>query len=98
MTTAISQIPEDIPMVYSNWVRTKGNLLDLSVDFGYSEEPFLGPPEMGPSVRVVLSWEHAKGLIGLLQENVKAYEDNVGRVRTFQGEADENDDQATSTD
>jgi Protein of unknown function (DUF3467) len=95
MTSHIAKLPEDTDLVYANWLRLNASLLDLSIDFGYVEEPFMGPPEDGYPVRVVMSWEQAKGLIELLQDNVRVYEENVGRIRSFDGEeAGDDGDQA----
>lgn len=100
MTTHIAKLPEDTDLVYANWVRLNATLLDLSIDFGYVEEPLTGPPEDGYPVRVVMSWEQAKGLIELLEDNVRVYEENVGRIRSFDGEeaGDDDDQRVTPTE
>jgi Protein of unknown function (DUF3467) len=97
MTTGIAKLPEDTALVYANWVRMNAGLLDLSIDFGYVEESFMGPPEDGFPVRVVMSWEQAKVLVELLQENVKLYEEHAGKIRDFEGEGDDDDDQPGAT-
>ena len=97
VTTDIAKLPDDTDLVYANWVRLNASLLDLSIDFGYVEEPFTGPPEDGYPVRVVMSWEQAKGLIELLQDNIRVYEENVGQIRGFDGEEEDDDNQAATS-
>lgn len=98
MTRDIAKLPDDTALVYANWVRMNASLLDLAIDFGYVEEPFVGPPEDGYPVRVVMSWEQAKGLVELLEDNIRVYEENIGRIRSFDGEeADDDDDPATTS-
>ncbi len=95
MTTPIVKLPDNTKLVYANWVRLNANVLDLGIDFGYVEEAFMGPPEDGFPVRVVMSWEQAKGLMELLQENVSLYEQHAGKIRDFEGEEEDDDDEAT---
>jgi hypothetical protein len=97
MTTGIAKLPEDTALVYANWVRMNASLLDLAIDFGYVEEAFVGPPEGGFPVRVVMSWEQAKGLLELLQENVELYERHAGTIRGFDEGGNDDDDQADSS-
>jgi hypothetical protein len=52
----IAELPENTELIYANWVRLNGTLLDLSFDFGYTEEAFSGPPEKYPA-RIVMSWD-----------------------------------------
>jgi hypothetical protein len=87
----MAELPEDTQLVYSNWARLDGTLVDLALDFGYSEEPFMGPPKSFP-VRVVMTWEAAKGLHELLGSNLEVYEENIGQVRTFETEEVSGDD------
>ena len=96
---AIACVREERSKFLSMSLTNVANLLDVAIDFGYVEESFMGPPEDGYPVRVVMSWEQAKGLIELLQENVKLFEEHVGKIRDFEGEGDDDDDPAdASTD
>jgi hypothetical protein len=94
MTIGIAKLPEETALVYANWVRMNANLLDLAIDFGYVEESFMGPPEDGFPVRVVMSWEQAKGLLELLQENIQIFEGYAGTIRNFEGRSDDEDDES----
>ena len=78
MDMRMAELPEGTQLVYANWVRTNSSPFDLSIDFGYTTAP--GPPDEYP-VRVVMSWEEAKGLLSLVAENVADYEDQAGPIR-----------------
>lgn len=92
----IAELPENTELIYANWVRLNGTLLDLSFDFGYAEEAFSGPPENFPA-RVVMSWESAKVLAELLNEHLRVYEESVGEVRDFGDGGKEEDDAADTS-
>lgn len=76
-------------MVYVNWARTLGSPFDLIVDLGFRTEE--APPPEFP-IRVVMSWEQAKGLLMLLEHEIEHYEEEVGPIRDFGGEVVDADD------
>jgi hypothetical protein len=81
MTIPIADLPENTKLVYANWARMNPTPYDLSIDFGYNDEP--GPPKEFP-VRLAMSWEHARTLAILLERNLKAYEEQAGEIREFE--------------
>jgi hypothetical protein len=67
-------------LVYANWVRLAGTPYDVALDFGYRTDE--SPPKE-PTVRVVMTWEHAKDVLLLLQNSVEQYESQAGPIRDF---------------
>jgi len=65
-----------VPLVYANTVNVAGTALDLSVDFGYGSSE-----EAAMAVRVVTTWEQAALLVGMLQEAIDRYGQDVGPIR-----------------
>ncbi len=74
--------PEEL-LVYANWVRLEATPYDVSMDFGY--RPTEEPPRDFP-VRLVMTWEHAKDVLLLLDNAVKQYGENVGAIRDLGAE------------
>lgn len=85
----MADLPEGTQLVYVNWVRAQSTPFDLGLDFGYNDAP--GPPDSYP-VRVVMSWEHAKAFIQLLENGLKSYEEQAGPVRDMVEGVEESDD------
>ncbi len=70
-------------LVYANWVRLEATPYDISMDFGYRSTE--NPPKDFP-VHLVMTWEHAKDLLLLLDNAVKQYGENVGAIRDLGSE------------
>jgi hypothetical protein len=68
--------------VYANAVGARGGAFDISLEFGYVVPPGEGeaPPVPNWRVRVAMSWEHARAMLQLLEEQIQAYEDKVGPI------------------
>jgi len=81
----MANLPEDTKLIYANWMRVNGTVYDVGIDFAYIDED--GPPDSYP-VRVVMTWEHARLLHGLLERNLASYEEQVRPVQNFEGSED----------
>lgn len=75
--------PGAVSLVYANTTMAGGTPWELSLDFGYSA----GGGPFKPEVRVVMSWEQATALRGLLEGMVARYEKDFGKIREFHEEA-----------
>jgi hypothetical protein len=84
----IVDLPDDTKLIYANWMRVNGTVYDVGIDFGYIDEK--GPPDAYP-VRVVMTWEHARLLLGLLERNLSSYEEQVRPVPDFETSEDVSD-------
>jgi Protein of unknown function (DUF3467) len=65
-------------VVYANWVRVDMTPYDIALDLGYHSTP--EPPARFP-VRVIMTWEHARDLRGLLDESIKRFEADIRPIR-----------------
>jgi hypothetical protein len=70
-----------VPRLYVNAVGIRGGPFDLTLDLGFAVPR--GSPDERPEppewlARVSMSWEHAVGLIHLLEQSMKQYEEQVG--------------------
>jgi len=71
------QVPAPVPLVYANWIKFVPGPFDLSLDLGY-----FGPDTPPQStMRLVVTWEHAKLLHSALGELVAQREENVGEIK-----------------
>lgn len=68
-------------MLYANWVRVAATPYEIALDFGYREDD--APPK-APDARIVMTWEHAKDVLMLLQNTVEQYEKQAGPIRDFE--------------
>ena len=62
------------PTFYVNSINAQGGPFELTFDFGYR----LGDEDFTPNVRVLMSWEHAKIMTGMIGQLVSEYEARVG--------------------
>ena len=68
--------------MYVNAAAVRGGAFDLTIDLGYGTPPPPGEPPEPPEwlARVSMSWEHAAALMSFLQQAIKQYEEQVGRL------------------
>lgn len=85
----MTNVPEGTDLVYVNWVRTNATPFDIGIDVGYNDAP--GPPDSYP-VRLLMTWEHAKAFVELLERNIQSYEEEVGSLRDLIDRTEEDDD------
>lgn len=71
-------------LIYANSTRASGTPWDLSIDFAY----VAGDGVSKHGVRVVMSWEQAAAVQGLLGRMLAQYKDRFGPVRPFVAEAE----------
>jgi hypothetical protein len=71
-------------LIYANSTRASGTPWDLSIDFAYVG----GDGASKHGVRVVMSWEQASAVKGLLTRMISRYEAELGEVRPFVAEAE----------
>lgn len=75
--------PLRMQVVYANTAGIQGGPFDLAIDFGYMalrRDADEGVPETNWSVRVAMSWEHARSLYDLLGKQIEAFETAVGNL------------------
>jgi len=65
--------------VYSNLVLISHSNAEFVLDF---TRMLPGMPKAVVQARVILTPQHAKGLLSALDENVKRYEENFGEIKT----------------
>jgi hypothetical protein len=65
--------------VYANVTAGRGGPWDLTLDLGY-QFPSEDVENVQWAVRLVLGWPHAKALRELLDRQIEAYEEQVGKV------------------
>jgi hypothetical protein len=85
-TPQTPQAPETVEakLIYANSTRASGTPWDLSVDFAY----IAGDGASKHGVRIVMSWEQAAAVQGLLGRMLARYEDQFGPIRPFVAEAE----------
>lgn len=86
--------PMEVPLVYANRTRASGTPWDLSLDFAYVG----GDSAAKHGVRVVLSWEQAAAVRDLFMQMISRYEDELGAIRTFEGEPTVEDNSASDAE
>ena len=73
---------DDTVLVYCNAVRAFGGATDVTLDCGFR----YGNDEPTMAVRLVMSWEHAKMLLPVLEQLINNYETNVGEIPSPESE------------
>jgi hypothetical protein len=75
-------LPPPMQLVYANAAGIRGGAFDMSIEFAYVIPPGEQEAPQAPlwQVRVAMSWEHARALRGLLDEQIKKYESAVGEL------------------
>jgi hypothetical protein len=71
------------PRLYVNAIAIRGGAFDVTLDLGYSVPPVSQdqPPEAPEWLaRVSMSWEHATALARFLEEAIKTYEEQAGKL------------------
>lgn len=68
---------EGVPLIYMNWLRTVGTAGDVALDVGYQS----GNDVPVPSVRLAMTWEHAKLLYESIGNAIEQFEANNGPIR-----------------
>lgn len=68
---------EGVPLIYMNWLRTVGTAGDIAIDVGYQ----VGNDVPVPSVRLAMTWEHAKLLYESIGSAIEQFEANNGPIR-----------------
>lgn len=65
-----------IQLLYANATRVNGAAFDVAIDFGYqvADEPAQW------TMRVAMSWEHARVLASTIQKGLESYEEQVGPI------------------
>jgi hypothetical protein len=69
--------PEGVPLIYMNWLRTVGTAGDIAIDVGYQG----GNDIPTPSVRLAMTWEHAKLLYESLGDAIGQFEADNEKIR-----------------
>jgi hypothetical protein len=70
--------------VYSNWVMISHSPSEFIIDFG---RVLPGLPKIRVYSRIVMTPQHFKNLLAVVQKNVSTFEEKFGEIKTF-GEAD----------
>ncbi|MBN1528362.1 MAG: DUF3467 domain-containing protein [Thermoleophilaceae bacterium] len=68
---------EDVPRVYVNAVNLQGGLYDVTLDLAHR----VGNEDVAWTMRVTMSWEHARALADALSEATTEYQADIGEVR-----------------
>ncbi len=68
---------EGVPLVYINWLRTVGTAGDFAIDVGYQG----GNEPPVPSVRLAMTWEHAKLLYESLGGAIEKFQEQGESIR-----------------
>ena len=72
--------------IYANLVLISHSTAEFVVDF---TRMLPGMPKAVVQARIVLTPQHAKGLLKALEENIKKFEDRFGDITTVSGKQDE---------
>jgi Protein of unknown function (DUF3467) len=69
-------------LVYANAAGIRGGAFDCSIEFAYVIPPSEGEEPQPPlwQIRVAMSWEHARALQQLLEDQLQKYEGAVGEL------------------
>lgn len=69
---------EEVPDIYANSVNLTMSIYDVTLHFALANGP--NPEDQKELVRVIMSPQHAKVMIQMLQENLENYEEEIGVI------------------
>jgi hypothetical protein len=85
----------DFTSVYSNSARITVNLWDFRMLFGELEEATPELLKVTEGVKVIMSPQHVKVFLKVLERNVRKYEETFGEIKLPPGVGDEEGDHLT---
>jgi hypothetical protein len=69
--------------IYSNWVMISYGPSEFIIDFG---RVLPGLPKIRVYSRIVMTPQHFKSLLGVVEKNVAAYQEKFGEIKTLREE------------
>lgn len=74
----VNDVNEEAPNVYANSVNLTMSVYDVTLHFAQATGP--DPEDQREQVNVIMSPQHAKVMIQMLQENLDSYEKEIGDI------------------
>jgi hypothetical protein len=69
--------------IYSNWVMVSYGPSEFIIDFGRA---LPGLPKIRIYSRIVMTPQHFKALLAVVEKNVTGYEEKFGEIKTLRGD------------